>query len=88
MNAYQQAQARINALPAISYNRPDSLTRRGDILIARFAYNHRWTAEQAIEDWEAVIQYLFPNAHVIKPTADKRNHIRCYFTLQPHHQKG
>ena len=81
MNAYQQAQARINALPPISYSRPDSLTRRGDVLIARFVYNPRWTAEQATADWREVILSLFPNATVIKTTADRRNHIRCYFTL-------
>ena len=81
MNIYQQAQARINALPLISYNRPDSLTRRGDVLIARFAYNPRWTPEQAIADWREVIRSLFPSATVIKTTADRRNNIRCYFTL-------
>lgn len=79
MNAYQQAQARIDQEPPISYNRPDSLTRRGDMLIARFAYNSRWTPEQAITDWREVILSLFPNATVIKTTADRRNHIRCYF---------
>ena len=81
MNIYQQAQARINALPPISYSRPDSLTRRGDVLIARFAYSHRWTADKAIADWQGVILHLFPGAKVIKTTADRRNHIRCYFTL-------
>ena len=81
MNAYQRAQARINALPPISYSRPDSLTRRGDVLIARFAYGSRWTTAKAIADWREVILSLFPNATVIKTTADRQNNIRCYFTL-------
>ena len=81
VNTYQQAQSRINALPPISYNRPDSLTRRGDVLIARFRYGFRWTAERAIADWREVIRSLFPGATVIKTTADRQNNIRCYFTL-------
>ena len=81
MNTYQQAKARINQEPPISYNRPDSLTRRGAVLISRFRYGFRWTAERAIADWREVILSLFPNAKVIKTTADRRNHVRCYFTL-------
>ena len=81
MNTYQQAKVRINHEPPISYNRPDSLTRRGDVLIARFAYNHWWTADNAIADWQSVILYLFPNANIITTTADRQNHIRCYFSL-------
>ena len=81
MNTYQQAKARIHQEPPISYNRPDSLTRRGNLLIARFHYNHSWQAEQAIDDWQGVILYLFPKANIIKTTADRKNNIRCYFAL-------
>ena len=81
MTDYQIAKARINHEPPISYNRPDSLTRRGNVLIARFAYNHWWTADNAIADWQGIILCLFPNATIIKTTADRWNHIRCYFSL-------
>ena len=78
---YQTAKSRINRESPISYNRPDSLTRRGDVLIARFRYGSRWTPEQAIADWRDVIISLFPTAAVIKTTADRQNQIRCYFSL-------
>lgn len=78
---YQVAKARIDQERPISYNRPDSLTRRGDVLIARFHYNHSWKPNKAIADWREVILYLFPNAHIVKTTADRKNNVRCYFKL-------
>ena len=78
---YQTAKSRINQEAPISYNRPDSLTRRGDVLIARFGYGMNWKADDAIADWQEVIRAMFPTATVVKTTADRRNQIRCYFSL-------
>ena len=76
--AYEHAMELINQLPPTTYNRPDSLSRRGDTLIARFAYNVKWTKKQAIADWRETMQRLFPTATIEKVTADRKNHVRAY----------
>ena len=81
ISQYEVAKERINQLPNISYDRPDSLTRRNGTLIARFRYGFHWKREAAQADWQAVITRLFPSARIIKTTVDRKRNARCYFSL-------
>ena len=82
MNIYQQAQARINALSPFSGHRPDSLTRRGDTLIARRGYPFTYKPAFAAILWAANIKELFPEAQIIRNSVDRKNNARCYFRLE------
>ena len=78
---YEVAKERINQLPNICYDRPDSLTSRNGTLIARFRYGFHWKPKAAQADWQAVITRLFPSARIIKTTVDRKRNARCYFSL-------
>ena len=81
MNIYQQAKARFNHSYTRSAARPDSLTRRGDTLIAAKFYG-RYDKEMIRKWWADSIKELFPNATIHKMTVCPRWYtVRCYFSI-------
>ena len=81
---YRIAKQKIDNLPVTAiYDRPDSLTRRGDQLIARFRYGVHWTPEAARQDWLDTVKRVFPDAKIGKVTIDRKRNARAYFSFPP-----
>ena len=76
-NPYPQAVSRLNQLHPFS--RPDSLTRRGGVLIARRSYAIP-SRKYAIDDLTEVIQRVFPEAVIINATLDRKGNARVRFS--------
>ena len=74
---YQQAKARMNNPDAL---KPESLTRRGKILIARY-FTPRWDKKVLQRMIATEIQNLFPQADISKVTVDRHYTTRAYFTI-------
>ena len=80
--AYEQAQAAFDQLHWLSYSRPDSLTRRGDVLIARRALSNGRSHESAISEWQELVSELFSGQVVIYDAkVDPKNNLRVRFSL-------
>jgi len=88
--AFRTAKSQFEKLHPAS--RPDSLTRRGDILIARRSYTPwrldperpsehlRWK-QWAIEDWQETVQRVLPEANILDISIDQHRNVRAYFHL-------
>ena len=81
MTDYQVAKARIDQLSDFSGYRPDSLTRRGDTLIARRSYPFSYSRAFASQVWATNISELFPEARILRNSVDRKNNARCYFSI-------
>ena len=81
MTIYQKAKARFDSDQTHPGDKPDSLTRRGNTLIAAKFYGSY--DKRFLKDWwEKTIKDLFPSATIHRTTVDKRWHtVRCYFSL-------
>ena len=75
---FQEAKDRIASLDPLDFNRPDSLTRRGDTMIARRAFSWDQPRHAIIFHWRANIKELFPEATIIKADVDGKNNARCW----------
>ena len=82
MTDYQIAKARIAELSDFSGLHPDSLTRRGNVLIARRGYPFTYNPAFASIIWASNIKELFPEARIIRNSVDSKNNARCYFRLE------
>ena len=81
--AYEQAKAAFDKFEWFSYNRPDSLSRRGDVLIARRALSNGRSHDSAIEEWQELVEKLFDGQAVIYDTnVDPKNNLRVRFSLK------
>ena len=80
MNIYQQAKARFNHPHTRSAARPDSLTRRGSILIAAKFYG-QYDKKMITKWWTDSIRELFPDAIIQKTTVGRWYTVRCYFSI-------
>ena len=80
--AYEQAKSAFDQFEWFSYSRPDSLTRRGDVLIARRALSNGRSHESAISEWQELVSDLF-DGQVVMYTAnvDRKNNLRVRFSL-------
>ena len=77
---YQQAKARFQSSTRPA-DKPDSLTRRGNILIAAKYYGNQ-DKRMIAKWWEDTIRKLFPAARIHKTTVCQRWYTaRCYFTI-------
>ena len=78
---YQQAKARVESLSPFAFIRPDSLTKRGDTLIARrvFAPRHR---ELIGLSWAASVRQLFPEAQIVRTDVDRTYNARCWLRFE------
>lgn len=77
MTIYQEAKVRFNKLR--EGQRPDSLTRRGETLIAT-KYFGNYDKGWLTESWEKIIRDLFPTATIHKVTISRWYVVRAYFT--------
>ena len=81
MSIYQQAKARFESDQTHPSDKPDSLTRRGETLIAAKYYGNQ--DKQMIKElWESTIKALFPSAKIHKTTVHPLWYtVRCYFSI-------
>ena len=80
--AYEQAKSAFDQFNWFSYNRPDSLTRRGDVLIARRALSNGRSHDSAIDEWQELVEDLFDGQVVIYDiNVDRKNNLRVRFSL-------
>ena len=59
---------RVSLFNGFSFNHPDSLTRRGDVLIARRALSNGRNHDNALAEWQELIEELFSGQVVIYDT--------------------
>jgi hypothetical protein len=75
---YQAVKQAFNTLHPFS--RPDSLTRRGEMLILRRGLTRRGR-HGAIRSWEETLRDLIPNARIHKSTIDPKHQLRIWFEI-------
>ena len=78
---YQKAKAAFDQFPWISSYRPDSLTRRGDVLIARRALSFGGDLEIAQQEWCELIEGLFEGVAIHRISIDRKRSLRVYFSF-------
>jgi hypothetical protein len=80
--AYEKAKATFDQFPKGSFSRPDSLSRNGDVLIARCGLSFSSNIDFNIADWRDLINELFEGQVVIYDIrVDKKKNLRVRFSL-------
>lgn len=78
---YQEAKDRVAALSPHAYIRPDSLTKRGDTLIARRAFAPKKDKTWIGLAWAGSVKLLFPEAKIKKTSVDRKHNARCWIVF-------
>ena len=78
---YSQAKAVFDTLHPFS--RPDSLTRRGNVLIARRRVTVESARNGARQDWRETIERLFKDVEIYSVDIDSKFNLRVRFTPYP-----
>lgn len=75
---FKEAKERIAELSPHAYIRPDSLTKRGNTLIARRAFAPKRNKVWIGLAWAGSIKLLFPECQIIRTSVDKKHNARCW----------